>query len=473
MDLTRLIEPQSVAIVGASAKKAPGRYEFLAWYKAAGFPGKIYPVNPNYEEVLGHKCYPSLNDVPENIDLALIMLPAESSIAVLREAAPGKVKFAFIIASGFGELGNADLENELVDAAKYSGIRILGPNCMGIYSRNGRTAQAARQPYGPGSGEIAMISQSGGNAANIVRTFTNSGVDMHSSISIGNQSDLCIEDFIEWYDRDEDVKIISGYVEDLKNGRRFVELTGDVSTRKPVIIWKGGTTERGSQAASSHTGALSIPGGIWNGVLRQTGIIPADNLLEIVYLSRALLWNPLPQGPGLCLISPGGAHSVTMTDASINEGLEVPILSQSARNSLSEIIAKVNTIIDNPIDVGAASYRPDILKKTIEIVSKEKNIHAFIIYQFIYPFRETGGFELGLELIKTIGEMKKFMDKPVYIALYRPYLNFPVADEAKREIIEQLNRYKIPYTGDMESCIKMVGRIWRYSRYLQTKKRIQ
>jgi acetyl-CoA synthetase (ADP-forming)/acetyltransferase len=437
------------------------------WYKDAGFSGGLYPINPNYSEVHGCKCYPALNDVPEDIDLALIMLPAEAAIAALKETAPGKVKFAFIIASGFSELGNHALEDELVETAKLKGIRIVGPNCMGIFSRKGKTAQAAKQPYGPGPGELTMISQSGGNAANIVRTCTNSGVDMHSSVSIGNQCDLCIEDFIEWYDSDKDVKIISGYVEDFRNGRRFVELTRDVSSRKPVIIWKGGTSERGSQAATSHTGALAISSGIWNGVLKQTGIIPADNLLEIVYLSRALLWDPLPKGPGTCLISPGGAHSVTMTDVSINEGLDVPILSESVRNELSKIIAKLNTIIDNPIDVGAASYRPDTLQKTIEIVSKDKNIHSFIIYQFLYPFKGTGAFELGIELIKAIGEIKKKIDKPIYIALYRPYVNFTEADESKRDLITELNKYKIPYTGDMESCVKMLGRIWKYSSHLQ------
>ncbi len=467
MDLTRLFEPQSVAIVGASAKKVPGRYEFLSWYKTAGFAGRLYPVNPNYTEVLGLKCYPSLNDLPEYIDLALIMLPAEAAIAALRDTSPGKLKFAFIIASGFSELGNAALENELVETARTRGIRLLGPNCMGIFSRKGKTAQAAKQPYGHSPGELAMISQSGGNAANITRTCVNSGIEMHSSISIGNQCDLCIEDFIEWYDRDDEVKVISGYFEDFRNGRRFVELARDVTARKPIIVWKGGTTERGSHAASSHTGALAISSGIWNGVLKQTGIIPADNLLEIVYLSRALLWDPLPKGPGTCLIAPGGAHSVTMTDVSINEGLEVPILSRPVREELSEIIAKVNTIIDNPIDVGAASYRPDTLQKTIEIISKDNNIHSFIIYQFIYPFKGIGAFELGLELIKAIGAVKKRIDKPVYVALYRPYINFQEADEGRREVVEALNREKIPYTGDMESCVRMLGRLWKYSSHLQ------
>lgn len=470
MDLKPLFEPRSTAVVGASAKKVPGRYDFLGWYKEAGYTGKLYPVNPNYEEVYGYKCYPSLNEIPERVDLALIMLPAEKAIETLKNTSAGKVKFVFIIASGFSELGNNDLEKKLSDTARSKGMRILGPNCMGIYSRKGKLAQAPRQHYGPGAGEIAMISQSGGNAANIVRTCMNSGVDCHSSISIGNQCDLCIEDFIEWYAGDSDVKVISGYVEDFKNGKRFLDLVRDVSLRKPVILWKGGTTGRGSQTTTSHTGAMAIPGGLWKGIVKQAGIIPADNILDIVQLSRAYLWSPLPLGPGVCLISPGGAHSVTMTDVSVNEGLEVPLFTPKTRNDLSKIIAEVNTMIDNPVDVGAASYLPDTLKNTIEIISEqEDNIHAFVYYHFIFPFRGTGSREHGISLIDAVGSIKEKIRKPLYVALYRPYINFPEADDARREVVEHLNKYRIPYTGEMESCIRMAKRMWDYSRYVMTR----
>ncbi len=467
MDLSRLLKPQNVAIVGASPKRIPGRYDFINWYKEAGYSGQIYPVNPNYEEVDGYKCYPSLNDIPEVVDLVLMMRPAEMTIEILKETQPDKVRFVVVIASGFSELGNDNLQNELIEIAGARGMRVIGPNCMGIYSREGRLAQARKQPFGPGAGEIAMISQSGGNSANLVRSFMNSGLNTHSSISIGNQCDLSIENFLQWYDRDEDVKIISGYVEDFNDGRKFIETVKDISSRKPVILWKGGTTTRGSQAASSHTGAMAISNDVWKGVVRQTGIIPADNLMEIVYLSRAIIWETLPKGPGACFISPGGAHSVTMTDEAIGYGLEIPVLPDPTIEELSKIIAKVNTIIENPIDVGAASYLPDPIKNTIRTVAKEDSIHSFVIYHFVFPYKGTGARELGVEMLKAYGEIKQEIDKPIYVALYRPFVHFPEADDAKRETIEYLNKYQIPYTFDMESSVKMLSRLWDYSRYLQ------
>ncbi len=470
VDFTRLFEPQSIAVLGASPVMVPGRFNHVVWLSASGFTGPIYPVNPGHQEINGYKCYPSLKDIPGEVDIAIMTVPAKASVEVLKDTPPGKVKFVVVITSGYGEIGEAELERELVETARSRGMRIVGPNCMGVYSRKGKLPQVPNQPFGPDPGEIATMGQSGGNAVSFVRISANSGVTVNCSVSIGNQCDLCMEDFLEWFDKDDDIKLIGAYVEDFKDGRRLSEIARKMSVRKPIILWKGGTTPQGSQAAASHTGALAIPREVWEGMVRQTGIIPADNFYDIINFSRALLWESLPQGPGVCLMSPGGGCSVSLTDCSIQAGLEVPVLSPSIREELSNLIAKVNTIIDNPIDLGAASYVPQTIKDTISAVSKEDAIHSFILYHHVYPFKNHGPRELSNDILEALSEVRQTIDKPIYVAFYSPFGDIPEADEARREAIEILNGLKIPYAVNLQSCIRIVSRIWGYSSYLRGRK---
>ncbi len=467
MDFTQLIRPRSIAIVGASAVKAKGRYDYTDWISSAGFTGKLYPVNPRYKEVQGLRCYPSLKDIPDDIDMVIILIPAQSAIDILKDTPRGKVKFAIVITSGFSEIGEKELERDLVEAAHSRGIRIIGPNCLGVYSRQGRIATTIGLPYGPDPGEIAILSQSGGNTASIIRATVNSGVTANCGISIGNQCDICIEDLLEWFDTQDDIKLVAGYVEDFKQSRKFIDLAKKISLRKPIVIWKGGKTPQGSHAASSHTGAMAIPGDLWKGIIRQTGIIPAYSALDIINISRALLLESLPQGPGVCIIHPGGGGSVSMTDHCIQAGLEVPLFSPPVRSELSNIISKLNTIISNPIDLGAASYTPQIIKDTIITAVKDKNIHSIIYNHYIYPFKGTGSREMGMERLTALSEVRQVINKPIYIAIDSPYYNLEIMDEAKREAFEYMNKLKIPYIMNMERCANMVRRVVDYSRYVR------
>ncbi len=466
-DFKRLLEPETVAIVGASRSDAPGRYDFVSWYKRAGFKKMICPVNPKYDDIGGYKCYPSLKDIPGEIDIAIMMVPVDSILKGLKETPEGKIKFVVIITSGFGEVGRSDYDEELLRTAREKGFRVIGPNCMGIYSRRGGMVHIFDQPTASDAGEVAIIAQSGGLSLNIVRAARNSGLTIDSSVSIGNQCDLCLEDFFEWFDADKEIKMIAGYAEDFKDGRRFIKIARDISRRKPVVLWKGGSTARGSRAAASHTGALAVTGAMWDGITRQTGIIPANDFGEIIELGRGLIWEKLPDGPGVCLISSGGGFSISMTDLSVQAGLSVPLLSGGIREKLLGIIANVNTIVDNPIDLGAASYFPKIVAEAISIIAEEDAVHSFIFHHFIYPFKGVGAREGSGEFLKAISEVRKRINKPVYIAFYMPFTNFPEADEAKRETIDMLNELKIPYCSDIPKCVNMAGKIWKYSRFLK------
>jgi len=249
-----------------------------------------------------------------------------------------------------------------------------------------------------------------------------------------------------------------------------LELAKTLSLRKPIILWKGGRTPQGSQAAASHTGALALPGDLWDGLCRQAGIIPADNLYDTLNLTRALLWDVPPKGPGVALLASGGGNSVSLADCSIEAGLEVPVLAEATQKKLSAFIAKVNTIIENPIDLGAASYQPQIIKKAISSIAQDKGVDAFIVYHHVYPYMGGGIRERCKEHLTALSRVRQTIDKPIYVALYCPFKDFPEADEARREAIEILNDLKIPYAGRMESSIRMVKRAWDYGRYLDNRK---
>ena len=469
-DFTRLFHPRRVAVVGASPNAEPGRFNYLDYFTRAGFPGVLCPVNPGHREVMGHRCYPSLRDVPGEVDMAIFMIPAEKTVSVVRDLPEGKLRFAVVVSSGFAEVGKAGLEKELVRAARACGVRVLGPNCMGVYSRKGRVAPMRDLEFGEDPGSIGVVAQSGGHAINFVRAGINAGVGIHSSVSIGNQSDLAIEDFLAWYAGDPDVALIAAYLEDVKQARRFSALVREITPRKPVIVWKGGSTAPGARAAGSHTGAMALPQGIWQGVTRQTGILSVESIAEFIELARALLWAPLPQGPGVGILVPGGGYSVYKTDQCVRAGLEVPLLSEGTRRELARFIPEVNTITLNPMDMGATAYNPRAIRQTIAAMAREDRIHAFVLSVFVYPFQGSGTRESLPGFVACINELRATVRQPIYGVFYDPFKHIPEADEARREAVALLNANRIPYFTDMERCARAVRLAWDHARTLRRRR---
>ncbi len=469
VDLTRLFRPRHIAVVGASPHRVRGRFDYVDYLTQADFPGKLYPVNPRHQEVKGFRCYPSIRDLPGPVDMAILMIPATKVIQVLRDTPSGKLKFALVITSGFSETGETDLESELIRVARERGIRLVGPNCMGIYSRMGRVASAFWQPFGPEPGELGVVSQSGGHSLNFVRATLESGIHIKASVSIGNQCDLTMEDFFAWYAQDPQVKAIAAYMEDLKQASTFPALARKITATKPLIIWKGGVTEQGARAAASHTGALAPSQKLWEGLVRQTGILTVDRLFEIPALCRALMWTPLPQGPGVGIVVPGGGVSVNITDECIRRGLQVPTVSEATQQRLGEFIPDVNTILTNPVDMGAAAYHPEALQKTLQALAREKDIHAFVFYLFIYPYKGEGGRESVPIFIETIKRVQASISQPIYALLYDPFRHFAEADETRREAVALMNKEKVPYFTRLDLCIKAIKSAWDYAHYLRSR----
>lgn len=354
-DLDALFNPASVAHIGASPKRAPGRFAFTEFLQKMGYKGALYPVNPNYQEILGLTCYPDIAGVPGKVDLAILALPAAQSIEVLKGVPAGKIKFVIIHTSGFSEIDKGHLEDEVIELGRAKGFRIIGPNCMGIFSQQGKLCfwqdhhELAERPGG-----VGFISQSGGLGVNVISRSIDLGIGIDKAVSLGNQIDVTTSEVIEYFGRDPDVRVIGMYVEDVKDGREFMNAIRKVSPNKPVLVWKGGLTEVGKAAARSHTGSMAGDEKIFVDAMRQAGAILIDNI-EQMMTALQVLKNPeaLP-GPNLGIICPGGGNVVNISDAfSAQPDLCIPPTTAECRARLQTLMPEENVDLKNPVDPGA------------------------------------------------------------------------------------------------------------------------
>jgi acyl-CoA synthetase (NDP forming) len=412
MDLHRLFYPESIAVMGASPHLGRGKmpyYQILQW---AGYKGSLYPVNPKYTDINGAKVYASLDDIPETVDLAIAGVPADRALETVETAVRKGIKYLHFFTSGFSEMGNIEREKEMVEAAAKGGTRIIGPNCIGIHcSEASITCVITKSPFS-GIGKVAFLGQSGGMTDNFIRMAHSSKLELNKAVSYGNQIDLKVEDYLEYFAKDDTVKVIAAYIEDIKNARRFMDVLNKATRKKPVVILKGGITEQGAKAAASHTGAMAASHEIWTAVMKQSNAIAALNFEQLVDLTMMAISERTPAGPRLGFLGAGGGTSVLFTDFSSLAGLPLPELSQEAQRSISERISKVNTSTTNPVDLGFYGFDFTVMAHTIQAMAGDENIDAIIPYfslDFITSFQKDQ-IESGPH---TIVEACQKIDKPV------------------------------------------------------------
>lgn len=355
--LDKFFNPKSVAIVGATIKEGKVGRVIVENFKKR-FKGKIYPVNPKYKEVLGLKCYPSVKDIPEPIDLVIIVVPAPVVPQVLRDAGEKGVKAAIIISGGFRETGTEEgkrLEEEVKKISMEYGIRIIGPNCLGIYD-NWSGVDTFFLPdekmMRPKKGYISFISQSGAFASALLDWMAYRNIGVSRAISYGNKIDVDDIDLIEYLGEDEKTKLIIMYLEGLKpgRGRLFIDKARKVVKKKPIVIYKAGKTARGSMAAASHTAALAGNYQLYKAAIKQAGLIEASSFDEIMDLSKTLLTQPLMKGKRVYIVTDAGGVGVMLTDALASEGFELPRTPEDLRGELKKILPP-HCIVENPIDL--------------------------------------------------------------------------------------------------------------------------
>ena len=290
-ELERLFYPRNLAIVGASPKTDPmfGGNFFMEGAIKQNFQGQIFPVNPRAEYVLGYKAYPSIRDIPCEVDLVIFAVPFNAVLQVMEDCVARGVKFVHLFTAGFSETGrqeHAELERELIKVARNGGIRIVGPNCMGIYSPEGRLAFEPQFPTEPGP--IGLFSQSGQLAGYLIDEGASHGLRYSKVVSFGNASDLQAHDYLNYFAWDEKTEIIGSYIEGLKDGWTFFETAKSITQKKPLVVLKGGQTKGGSRAIQSHTAAIAGSIKIWRALCKQAGIISVHTLDEFVAMLSAL-----------------------------------------------------------------------------------------------------------------------------------------------------------------------------------------
>jgi len=354
--LEYLFNPKSVAVIGASNQIFKWGHDVAARVLESPNSRKIYLINKTSPEILGTKAYKSIKDVPEPVEFAVIVIPFPGVPEVMRECVDKKVKVAVVITAGMGEAGEkgVQVQAEVVEIAKRGGLRFVGPNCMGHFSTD-VALSTLRPGFDIKKGAIGLISQSGGFLMQIVQAGLEAGMGFSKVVSSGNEADLHFEDFLEYLGQDEQTRVIVGYVEGLREGRRFLELAREITPRKPIVVLKVGRTSDGARAAKSHTSALSGDDALYANALKQAGVIRVDELHEIFDVAAALLRQPRPRGKRVGILSSGGGHAVMSTDACLKAGLEIASLSPATIDKLNQVLPE-RWPHANPVDTVAAGF---------------------------------------------------------------------------------------------------------------------
>lgn len=356
--LKSFFEPKAVAVIGASHTPGKIGYEILKNFVQGGFEGKIYPVNPNTEPILGLKVYSSIGHVPEDVDLAVIATPASTVPELLQACVDKKVNVVVVVSGGFAETGKrgAELENRLKEILKGSKTRLMGPNCLGVYdsySKVDTLFNPRERMSRPTTGVVGFVSQSGAVGVTILDRMAEEKMGVSKFISYENATDVDESDSIEYLGNDEKTKVIALFVEGVKDGRRFIKVARQVTKKKPIIVLKGGKTKAGSRAAASHTGSLAGSSKIYSGAFKQAGMIEANKWEELFDFTKAF-FQPLPEGKRVAIITNGGGFGVLASDACEAAGLGLPELPVAIKEKIDKIVPS-HIILGNPIDLTGSS----------------------------------------------------------------------------------------------------------------------
>ncbi len=423
-NLDFLFHPQTIAIAGVSenVNKFNFGLKFLEALMEFGFPGKIYPVNPAGGEAKGMTIYKSVKDIPEPVDYIISAIPAPYTPQLVEEAAEKGVRAIHFFTSGFGEIENADgkrLQAEIIARAKKGGIRVIGPNCLGLYCPSG--GLTFNGDFGKTPGFVAMISQSGGNAAHCIQEGTARSVFFSKVISMGNGADLNESDYLEYLAGDEETQIITAYIEGVRQGPRFFKALKATARTKPVIVLKVGTSESGAEAAVSHTTALAGSDQVWEGALRQAGAIRASSIEEMMDVAVAFQHMPAPAGNRAVIVGIGGGASVILADEFSHAGLALPKLGDPLRQSLMDIFpSEAGRIFKNPIDLNHFETAEKFFR-TLKILDQCEEADMLLIHVAFDHFGLISKTEKELwvgTFLQLIGQSKKDLAKPLAVILH-------------------------------------------------------
>jgi len=476
MDLDRLINPKVCAIIGVSNNPQRGSYRFLQGWIANKYRGEIYPINPKYSEIQGIKTYPDIRDVPNDveIDYVLIAVPAEKVPAEIKKCVERGVKFAVIFSSGFSEIGKKHLEKEILEIAQGK-LRILGPNCIGVYSTEVHLGYFKDQPI-VAEGNVSFISQSGGITRKFIWTSYR-GFPVRATVSTGNTIDISISELLEYFANDSKTQIIGAYLESIKEGRVFFTTLKTITPKKPVVILKTGRTSKGKIAAQSHTGAIAGSYAIFSSMVKQAGGIIVKTLEELtdVILGLQYLKNSLPLGNRICIINTGGGIAVEITDLCESLGFNVANLEDSTQSNLQELLPAINVITKNPIDLGGFGFNPEIFGQVVRYISQDPNVDILLVVHEVERFQDLNDrfqvSDIG-EIYATEMQKSRNPKKPIISILPRSWEtvdHFITYQNYRNDLLS----VGIPSYPTALRALKMLKKLIQYRKFLKYTEKFQ
>ncbi len=451
--MQRIMNPRSVAVIGASAEDGKIGNSVMKNLINGGYQGAIYPVHPKAQEILERKAYPSVLDVPGEIDVAVFAIPAKFCAAAMDEVGRKKIPGAVMIPSGFAEVGEQALQDELLGVARKHQVRVMGPNIYGFYYTPQNLCATFCTPYDV-KGKVALSSQSGGVGMSIIGFSRTTRMGVSAIVGLGNKSDLDEDDLLTYFEQDDNTQVIAMHCEDLKDGRSFAEVASRVSKKKPIVMLKAGRTALGARAAASHTGALAGNDKIYDDVLRQCGVIRAKSLNDMLQFARGLQVLPTPKGENIVIITGAGGSGVLLSDACVDNGLALMKMPPDMDAAFRKFIPPFGAA-GNPVDI-TGGEPPMTYANTIRYALGEPRIHSLILgywHTIITPPMVFA--KLCAEVVQEARD--KGIDKPVVASL--------VGDVQVEEASEYLYERGIvayPYTTELP--VAVLGAKYRWAR---------
>ncbi|MEM2876215.1 MAG: CoA-binding protein, partial [Candidatus Bathyarchaeia archaeon] len=405
--LEKFLRPDSVAVIGASRTPGAVGHEIVRNLINSGYRGRIYPVNPKADELLGLKCYKRIGEVGEVPDLVVISVPANIVPQVVEEAGESGVKCLIVISAGFREVGpdGAVREMELINICRKYGMRMLGPNCLGLINTS-TPINASFAKQRPTKGGIAFLSQSGALGTAILDWIEKEKIGFSNFISLGNMADTDETDFIELLGDDRDTKVILVYLEGVKNGKRFLEVAPKVSKIKPIVVFKAGTSVAGARAAASHTGSIAGNKVAYEAAFRRSGVLTVDSLEDLFNLGLMFSFQPTPKGGSIAILTNAGGPSIVASDAASRYNLNLAWLSPSTIEKLRSNLPTESSWI-NPVDV-LGDATADRYAFALETLLTDESVNATII--ILTPQAMTQPLETAKKIIEI---HSRFPDKPL------------------------------------------------------------
>jgi acetyl coenzyme A synthetase (ADP forming)-like protein len=451
--MNRIMKPKALAVIGASAENGKIGNSVMKNLINGGYQGEIYPIHPSAESIMGKKAYKSVKDVPGDIDVAVFAIPAKFVAQALTEVGEKKIAGAILIPSGFAETGNTAGQEELVAIGRKYGVRLMGPNIYGFYYTPSNLCATFCTAYDV-KGHAALSSQSGGIGMAIIGFSRSAKMGVSAIVGLGNKSDIDEDDLLTFFEQDDNTHIIAQHCEDLKDGRSFAEVAKRVSKKKPIVVLKAGRTSMGARAASSHTGALAGNDKIYEDVFKQSGVIRARSLRDLLEFARGIPVLPTPKGNNVVIITGAGGSGVLLSDACVDNGLSLMAMPPDLDAAFRKFIPPFGAA-GNPVDI-TGGEPPSTYQNTVRLGLQDPRIHALILgywHTIITP-----PMVFAKLMAEVVAEMRaKGFEKPVVASL--------AGDVEVEEAAEYLYQHGIPaYAYSTEIPVAVLGAKYKWAR---------